>query len=55
MTENQVLTGKLFCRCKQSHPLDPAGDVVCPCPEWKSEIETEGHCLRRLFFVREER
>lgn len=53
MTENLVLAGKRFCPCKQSHPLDPAKDVACPCPEWKSEIETEGHCFCRLFFVRE--
>jgi ferredoxin-thioredoxin reductase catalytic subunit len=53
MTENLVLTGKRFCPCKQSHPLDPGRDVVCPCPEWKREIETEGHCFCRLFFVRE--
>lgn len=55
MTENQVLTGKRFCPCKQSHPLDPGRDVVCPCPEWNTEIETEGHCFCRLFFVRENR
>ncbi|MCK7508497.1 MAG: hypothetical protein MZV70_33560 [Desulfobacterales bacterium] len=40
MTENLALTGKRFCPRKQSHPLDPDRDVVCPCPEWKSETET---------------
>lgn len=53
MTENRVLAGQRFCPCKQSHPLDPGRDVVCPCPEWKSEIEAEGHCFCRLFFARE--
>lgn len=55
MTENLVQTGRRFCPCKQSHPLDQAIDAVCPCPEWKREIETEGHCFCRLFFVRENR
>jgi ferredoxin-thioredoxin reductase catalytic subunit len=55
MTENLVLAGKRFCPCKQSHPLAPGRDVVCPCPEWKSEIETEGHCFCKLFFLRENR
>lgn len=50
MTENLVATGKPFCPCKQSHPLDAGKDAVCPCPEWKSEVAAEGHCFCRLFF-----
>jgi ferredoxin-thioredoxin reductase catalytic subunit len=50
MTENLVASGKTFCPCKQSHPLDPAKDVTCPCPEWKADIERDGHCFCRLFY-----
>lgn len=50
MTENLVAEGKPFCPCKQSHPLNTVKDVVCPCPEWKTEIEKDGHCFCRLFF-----
>jgi len=50
MTENFVASGKMFCPCKQSHPLDPTKDVTCPCPEWKADIEGEGHCFCRLFY-----
>ena len=50
MTENFVSAGKQYCPCKQSHPLDPAKDVTCPCPPWKEEIEKDGHCYCRLFF-----
>lgn len=55
MTENLVLAGKRFCPCKQSHPLNPETDVTCPCPEWRSEIVSEGHCFCRLFFPRGDR
>jgi ferredoxin-thioredoxin reductase catalytic subunit len=50
MTENLVASGKTFCPCKQSHPLDPAKDVTCPCPEWKTDITRNGHCFCRLFY-----
>jgi ferredoxin-thioredoxin reductase catalytic subunit len=50
MTENLVASGKMFCPCKQSHPLNPAVDVTCPCPEWKADIERNGHCFCRLFY-----
>lgn len=50
MTENYVDEGKYFCPCKQSDPLDPEKDVVCPCPEWQSEIAADGHCFCRLFY-----
>lgn len=50
MTENFVATGKHFCPCKQSHPLNPETDVVCPCPTWQGEIAKDGHCFCRLFY-----
>ncbi len=53
MTENLVLTGARFCPCKQSHPLNTDTDTTCPCPEWKEEIESTGHCFCRLFYRRD--
>ena len=50
MTENFVQTGKYFCPCKQSHPLNPEVDVLCPCPTWKEEIKEVGHCFCDLFY-----
>lgn len=50
MTENLVSAGRRFCPCKQSRPLNPEEDVVCPCPSWKVEIENDGRCFCRLFF-----
>ncbi len=50
MTENLVATGRRYCPCKQSHPVDQEADKVCPCPEWKDEIDSEGNCFCRLFF-----
>ena len=52
MTENLVATGRRYCPCKQSHPLDPEKDKVCPCPEWKDEIGDQGNCFCRLFFTK---
>jgi ferredoxin-thioredoxin reductase catalytic subunit len=54
MTENFISAEKYFCPCKQTHPLNPAADVVCPCPSWKTEIEEDGHCYCRLFYKRNE-
>ena len=50
MTENFVATGKYFCPCKQSHPLNPETDVICPCPTRQHEIARDGHCFCRLFY-----
>ncbi len=50
MTENYVAAGDYYCPCKQSHPLDPNKDVVCPCPEWQDEIAKDDHCFCRLFY-----
>ncbi|NQU05668.1 MAG: hypothetical protein HQ568_06210 [Calditrichaeota bacterium] len=50
MTENFVQAGKYFCPCKQSHPLNTESDALCPCSEWKEEIEEVGHCFCRLFY-----
>ena len=52
MTENHVSAGKYYCPCKQSHPLNPETDVVCPCPQWREEIAADGHCFCRLFYRR---
>ena len=51
MTMNFTETGEFFCPCKQSHPLDPGTDTICPCPELDSEIAQEGHCYCRLFYL----
>lgn len=50
MTENSVNAGKYYCPCKQSHPLNPETDVLCPCPGWQEEIKKDGHCFCRLFY-----
>ncbi|HID31929.1 MAG TPA: hypothetical protein EYP24_00940 [bacterium (Candidatus Stahlbacteria)] len=50
MSGNYLRYGKYYCPCKQSHPLDPEKDPVCPCPDLKTEIENDGHCHCRLFF-----
>ena len=50
MTENFISVQKYICPCKQTHPVDPAADVACPCPSWKTEIEESGHCYCRLFY-----
>ena len=50
MTMNFMETGKYFCPCKQSHPLDPENDVVCPCTEIHQEVEKDGNCFCRLFY-----
>lgn len=49
MTENHLQAGKYYCPCKQSHPLNPETDVVCPCPEWKNEIAENSICFCKLF------
>ena len=50
MTENLVGTGKPYCPCRQSDPLNPSTDVICPCPDWRKEIGKDGHCFCRLFY-----
>lgn len=50
MTRNIGDFGKPYCPCKQSHPLDPDCDTLCPCREIDREIAEEGHCFCRLFF-----
>ena len=51
MTNNFVETGRYFCPCKQSRPLDPERDVTCPCPSWEAEIAKDGHCRCQLFYA----
>jgi ferredoxin-thioredoxin reductase catalytic chain len=53
MTRNYLEFGKYYCPCKQSHPLDPEQDVLCPCPTLEDEVAKEGHCYCRLFYVAE--
>ena len=50
MTMNRQATGTTFCPCRQSHPLDPDHDVVCPCPELEEDVARDGHCFCRLFY-----
>ncbi len=53
MTMNYNTTGKYFCPCKQSHPLDTENDTICPCSTIEDEIEAEGHCYCRLFYKKD--
>jgi len=50
LARNFAEFGKYYCPCKQSHPLDPHKDVVCPCPTIHGEVARGGHCFCRLFF-----
>lgn len=50
MTMNYSEFGKHYCPCKQSHPLNPEKDVLCPCSGLPEEIEKDGHCFCRLFY-----
>jgi len=50
LTQNEEQFGKRYCPCKQSHPLDPAKDPVCPCDGLDEEVARDGHCHCWLFF-----
>lgn len=50
LARNFAEHGKYYCPCKQSHPLDPEKDVVCPSPTVHEEVAKDGHCFCRLFF-----
>ena len=50
MTMNFNEFGKYYCPCKQSHPLDPEKDVICPCAPWQEEVAKDGNCFCKLFF-----
>ena len=50
LVKNEEEYGKRYCPCKQSHPVDPGQDVVCPCPDMDDEIARDGHCHCWLFF-----
>jgi ferredoxin-thioredoxin reductase catalytic subunit len=52
MTMNHNEFGKYYCPCKQSHPLDPQKDVLCPCSPLADEVKNDGHCFCKLFFKR---
>ena len=53
MTNNLAKTGLRICPCKQSHPINPEADVVCPCPTWKDEITESGSCHCKLFCAKD--
>ncbi|HIE05373.1 MAG TPA: hypothetical protein EYP58_01085 [bacterium (Candidatus Stahlbacteria)] len=53
IASNYLRYGNYYCCCKQSHPLDPENDTVCPCPELDDEIKADGYCHCRLFFTPE--
>ncbi len=50
MTMNRSEFGKYYCPCKQSHPLDPGKDVICPCPPLADEVQKDGNCFCKLFY-----
>jgi ferredoxin-thioredoxin reductase catalytic subunit len=50
MTGNHGEFGEYYCPCKQSRPLDPNKDIICPCPQLDDEIKKDGNCFCRLFF-----
>ena len=50
MTLNSQEFGKYYCPCKQSKPLDPNKDVLCPCSQIDEEITRDGNCFCKLFF-----
>jgi ferredoxin-thioredoxin reductase catalytic chain len=50
MTMNFNEFGKYYCPCKQSHPLDPDKDVLCPCSGINDEVTKDGHCFCKLFY-----
>jgi ferredoxin-thioredoxin reductase catalytic subunit len=50
MTMNYNEFKKYYCPCKQSHPLNPEKDELCPCPDMDDEVKKDGHCFCRLFY-----
>jgi ferredoxin-thioredoxin reductase catalytic chain len=50
MTMNKREFGNYYCPCKQSHPLNPQKDSLCPCPEMMNEVVKDGHCFCKLFY-----
>lgn len=53
MTMNHNELKRYYCPCKQSHPLNPQEDVLCPCPVLDEEVKKDGHCFCRLFYRKE--
>jgi len=53
LARNFAEFGKYYCPCKQSHPLDPNKDVLCPCQTLQDEMDKDGHCFCRLFYTDE--
>ena len=50
LAKNEEQSGKRYCPCKQSHPIDLEQDAVCPCSDVDEEIARDGHCHCWLFF-----
>lgn len=50
LADNKTNHGKPYCPCKQHFPLQRDADPVCPCPTFRREVETQGHCVCHLFF-----
>jgi len=50
LTENKARHGRMYCPCKQNYPLRPETDPVCPCAEFRDEVESQGHCECHLFY-----
>jgi ferredoxin-thioredoxin reductase catalytic subunit len=50
MTRNYKEFDAYYCPCKQSHPLEPEKDTLCPCDAAEEEVRRDGHCYCRLFF-----
>jgi ferredoxin-thioredoxin reductase catalytic subunit len=55
MTMNHNEFSKYYCPCKQSHPLDPQKDVLCPCAPLAAEVRKDGHCFCKLFFQKRQK
>lgn len=51
LARNFAEFGKYYCPCKQSHPLNPDKDVLCPCPTLSDEMTKDGHCFCRLYYT----
>jgi ferredoxin-thioredoxin reductase catalytic chain len=50
LVRNHEEFGKYYCPCKQSHPLNPDEDVLCPCLDLDQEVARDGHCFCRLYY-----
>ncbi len=50
LIENEKRYGKKYCPCRRvTGNKEEDKKIICPCIYHKKEIETQGHCLCRLF------